>query len=129
MSLCDRDMHQLLCSWIRIQFLWIGIRNLNYGKKESLSQTFSCTFWESLHSDSFWDFLRIILQMFGRLLLDFLLLNRLFVNVIKIINLTTLKLTKISFLMKSRFILSDNSVWMREDVDTFYAVLLCYKGS
>ena len=45
--------------------------------------------------------------------LDFLLLNRLFVDVIKITNLTILKvyhakLTRISFLMKSRFILSDH---------------------
>ena len=107
LSLCDRDMRQLLRNWIRIWFLWIGIRNLYYVKKETLSQAFSCKFCESLHNDDFWDFLWIILQIFGRLLLDFLLLNQFFVNVIKIINLTILKLKRIPILMKSRFILSD----------------------
>ena len=95
-----------------IWFLWIGISNLHYVKKETLFQTFSNKFCEFLHNDGFWDFMRIILQIFGWLLLDFLLLNRLFVNMIKIINLTILKvypaeLTRILFLMKSRFILSN----------------------
>ena len=43
-------------------------------------------------TNNFWDFLPIILRIFGWLSLDFFLLNRLFVKVIKIINLTILKL-------------------------------------
>ena len=74
-----------------IWFLWIGIWNLCYVKKETLFQTFSHKLCEFLHNDAFWDFVGIILQIFGWLLLDSLLLNRLFVNVIKIINLTILK--------------------------------------
>ena len=69
-------------------------------KKDSISGVF-------FPVDGFWDFLRIILQIFGRLLLDFLLLNGVLMNMIKIMNLAILKLTRISFLMKSRFILSD----------------------
>ena len=97
MSLYDRDMRQLLCNWIRIWFSWIGIWNLYYVKKETLYRAFSFKFCESLHNDGFWEFLRIFLHIFGWLLLVFLLLNRLFVNVIKIINLTILKLKNLFF--------------------------------
>ena len=74
----QKQLRQLLCNWIRIWFSWIGIWNLYYVKKETLSQAFSFMFCESLHDDGFWDFLRIVLHIFGRLLLVFLLLNRRF---------------------------------------------------
>ena len=45
---------------------------------EPLSQAFPYKFCESFHNDGFWDFSQIILQIFGRLLLDFLLSNRSF---------------------------------------------------
>ena len=96
---------ELKCIWL----LWIGINLYYVNKRDSGVFLQVCEF---LHNDDFWDFLWIILQIFGWLLLDFLLLNWLFVNVIKIINLTNLKVypakpTRISFLIKSRFILSD----------------------
>ena len=95
-----------------IWFLWIGIWNLYYAKKETLSQAFSYKFCEFLHNDDFWYFLRIILQVFRWLLLDVLFFILFFVDAVKIINLIILKLypvklTRISFLMKLRFILSD----------------------
>ena len=82
---------EICASYFAIEswFLWIGILNLYYAKKGTLSQAFSCKFCEFLHNDGFWDFIQ---QIFGWMLLNFLLLNRLFVNVIKIINLTILKL-------------------------------------
>ena len=142
MSLCDKDLRQSLCPWIS---LWIGIWNLYYFQKETLFQAFSDKFCEFLHNDGFWDFMWIILQILGRLLLDFLLLNQLFVNVTKIKDLTILrlypvKLTRISFLMKSRFILSDYCIESKVSAsfyiqsecrkmwtaDTFYPVL-CYE--
>ena len=131
---------QLLCNWIIINMIFMkGIWNLYYAKKETPSQAFSCKFCEFLHNDGFWDFLQIILQIFEWLLLEFLLLNGLFVNVTKIINLTILrlypvKLTRISFLMKSRFILSDycairdaNWVWFEFDVDCIF-LSVCLVG-
>ena len=95
-----------------IWFLWIGIWNLYYAKKETLSQAFSYKLCEFLHNDGFWDFLRIMLQVLRWLVLDFLFFILFFVNAVKIINLIILKLypvklTRISFLMKLRFILSD----------------------
>ena len=71
-------MRQSLCYWIRMNtvwFLWIGIWNLYYVQKETLFQVFSYKFCEFLHNDGSWDFMRIILQIFGWLLLHFLLLN------------------------------------------------------
>ena len=104
MSLCDRDFRQSLCHLIRMNRLKLVLCL----KQDSISGVF-LQVCEFLHNDGFF---RIILQIFGWLLLDFLLLNWLYVNVIKIINLTILKvysakLTRISFLMKSRFVLSD----------------------
>ena len=77
-------------------------KQLRYVKKETLSQPFSCKLFEFLHNNCFWDFFRIILQIFGWLLLDFLLLNQLIVKVIKIINLTILKLNNL-FLNEVKF--------------------------
>ena len=81
----------------------------NYFKKETPSRMFSCKFCEFLHSTFERLLLRLlrILQIFGRLLLDFLLLNSLFVNVMTITNLTNIKLyfaelTRIYFSMKLR---------------------------
>ena len=49
MSLCDRDMCQLLCNWIIMNMIFMkGIWNLYYVKKETLSQAFSCKFCEFL---------------------------------------------------------------------------------
>ena len=49
--------------WIRC--LWTRIWNLYHVKKEALSQAFSYKFCEFLHNNGFWDFLQIILQIFG----------------------------------------------------------------
>ena len=62
MSLCDRDMRQLLCNWIIMNMIFMKcIWNLYYIKKEILFQAFSCKFCEFLHNDGFWDFLQVIL--------------------------------------------------------------------
>ena len=74
-------------------------------KKETLSQAFSWKFCESLHNDGF-DFANYSIN-FWTTAFRFFIVNRFFVNVIKIVNLTILKLTRISFLMKSRVILSE----------------------
>ena len=121
--LCDRDMRvfnrfrQLLCNWIKMKFYEKVIDICNYVKEKTPSQAFSCKFCKFLHNNGFWDFLRIILQIFGWLLLDLLLLNVLYYWTAycerdKIINLTILKvypaeLTRTFFVMKSRFILCD----------------------
>ena len=102
---------EICLSYCAIELFFMkGIYNLYHAKKETQFQAFSCKPREFLHNDNFWDLLRIILCIFGWLLPDFLLLNWLFANAMKIINLTILKLypvklTRISFLMKSRFIL------------------------
>ena len=129
MSLCGRDMRQLLCNWFMMNMIFIK-RAWNFvKKKDSISGVSSCKFCEFLNNNGFWVFLRIILQIFGWLLLDFLLLNRFFANVIKIINLTILKLTRISFFNEVAFYfawllhciksvrISLSPVWMRENAD------------
>ena len=129
MSLCGRDMRQLLCNWFMMNMIFIK-RAWNFvKKKDSISGVSSCKFFEFLNNNGFWVFLRIILQIFGWLLLDFLLLNRFFANVIKIINLTILKLTRIYFFNEVAFYfawllhcikrvrISLSPVWMRENAD------------
>ena len=129
MSLFDRDMRQLLCNWFMMNMVFIK-RAWNFvKKKDSISGVSSCKICEFLNNNGFWVFLRIILQIFGWLLLDFLLLNRFFANVIKIINLTILKLTRISFFNEVAFYfawllhciksvrISLSPVWMRENAD------------
>ena len=122
LSLCVRDMRQLLCNWIRMNR---DLKPVTVLKKRLYLRRFLASFVNF--------YIKRLLRIFGWLLLDFLLLKQLFVNVIKIMNLATLKLcpaqlTRISFLMKSRFILwlldciksvriSLYSVWMWENVD------------
>ena len=102
LSLCDRGMW--ITSNMSNQSEYDFSKHACYVKKVTLSLAFSCKFCEFLRNDCFWDFLRIIFETFGGLLLDLLLLNRLFVSVIKIINLTILKLTRISFLSIALYI-------------------------
>ena len=114
-----------------IWFLWIG-RNLYCVQNETLSQVFSYKFVNFCTTTAFGWRLANYSRIFGLLLLDFLLLNWIFVNVIKIMDLTILKvypvkLTRISFLIKSRFIwllhctksirICLYSVWMWENAD------------
>ena len=125
---CELQLYNWIMNIIFMNRYWKELRPVTILKKILYLRCFLASFSEFLHNDGFWDFLRIILQIFEWLLLDFLLLNRLFVNVIKIINLKNLKLypaklTRISFITKSRFILSDyfairdaNYAWFEFDV-------------
>ena len=143
---------QLLCNWIKMKFYEKVIDICNYVKEKTPSQAFSCKFCKFLHNNGFWDFLRIILQILGWLLLDLLLLNVLYYWTAyckrdKIINLTIL--TSIPCWTHKNFFCNEVTfyfmwlwpcvksarislylVWMRENADQsnseyghFYAVL------
>ena len=109
MSSCDTGMHHLLLSnWIIMNMIFMkGTWNLHYFKKETLSQGFPCKFCEFVRK-------RLLLRLFAnysanfwRTTSRFFMIEPAFCERDKIINLTILKLTRISFLIKLHFILSD----------------------
>ena len=118
-----------------IWFLWIGIWNLYYVKTETLSQVFSYNFCEFLHNDSFWGFFSNYFTNLWMPASRFFVVEPAFCERDKNHKFDNFKAHKnllfnevvfyfiwLLHCIKSVWI-SLYSVWMRENTDTFYAVL------
>ena len=109
--LCDKDMKITVVQLNQnVNRYWKQLRSVTMLKKRLYLGLFLASFVNFCITTAFETFC----ELFFKFWVTASRLNRVFVNVIKIINLTILKLcpiklTRISFLMKSCFILSDYS--------------------